>query len=96
MEGRPQGGLNGSRLRRRHRQFDFLGVGVVRHEVFGEPLEEEVAVAREVEPAEHEERAIYLLEGELEIDGVRLGERQMAVLRPGGSVTARAMPVVFQ
>ncbi|KVG18512.1 pirin family protein [Burkholderia ubonensis] len=47
--------------------------------------------------ASHEERAIYLVDGDLAIDGTPLGPAQMAVLAPGATVTltsgagARAM-----
>jgi len=42
-------------------------------------------------PAEHEERAIYVAVGEIEIDGARLQEGQMAVLAPGGQPRMRAL-----
>ena len=41
-------------------------------------------------PAEHEERAVYLAEGDLEIDGERQGRGQMLVLRPGVALTVGA------
>jgi redox-sensitive bicupin YhaK (pirin superfamily) len=36
---------------------------------------------------EHEQRGVYLLEGDLAIDGTPLPEREMAVLTPGADVT---------
>jgi redox-sensitive bicupin YhaK (pirin superfamily) len=41
-------------------------------------------------PAEHTERAVYLVEGELTVDGVALPEKQLAVLKPGAEPTLRA------
>jgi redox-sensitive bicupin YhaK (pirin superfamily) len=55
------------------------------------------AGSRLVLDAEHEERAVYLVEGTLSIDGTPLDAAQMAVLAPGAAVTlasetgARAM-----
>lgn len=55
------------------------------------------AGSRLVLDAEHEERAVYLVEGTLSIDGTPLDATQMAVLAPGVAVTlasetgARAM-----
>ncbi len=39
---------------------------------------------------EHEERALYVVEGEVECDGCVLHPGTMAVLRPGGAIAARA------
>ena len=41
--------------------------------------------------AEHEERAIYVLAGDIEIGGERYGPEQLLVLRPGDPVFARAV-----
>lgn len=41
-------------------------------------------------PADHEERALYLLEGEVEVGGLRWPPRQMLVLKPGKPVDLRA------
>ncbi len=40
---------------------------------------------------DHEERAVYVALGEIEIDGAPLGEGQMAVLTPGGRLSLRAL-----
>ncbi|SNT11043.1 hypothetical protein SAMN06265795_11450 [Noviherbaspirillum humi] len=37
-------------------------------------------------PAEHEERAVYLVEGDLSLDGQPLEAHRMAVLKPGGEI----------
>lgn len=42
--------------------------------------------------AEWEERALYLLEGEIEIAGDRFGPDQLLVLRPGDAITIKAGP----
>jgi len=42
--------------------------------------------------AEWEERALYLLEGEIEIAGDRFGPDQLLVLRPGDAITITAGP----
>ncbi len=39
----------------------------------------------------HEERAIYVVEGEIEIAGERFTGPQMLIFRPGDRITARAM-----
>lgn len=41
--------------------------------------------------AEHEERAVYLLSGRVDITGTRLGPREMAVLKPGLATAIDAM-----
>jgi hypothetical protein len=41
-------------------------------------------------PAEHEERAVYVASGELDIDGRKIGEGQLAVLEPSRTVRLRA------
>jgi redox-sensitive bicupin YhaK (pirin superfamily) len=41
--------------------------------------------------AEHEERAIYVISGEIEISGQSHAPERLLVLRPGDSVTARAV-----
>ena len=41
--------------------------------------------------AEHEERAIYVLAGDIEIGGEQYGPEQLLVLRPGDPVFARAV-----
>lgn len=41
-------------------------------------------------PAEHEERAVHIVEGELEIDGELHGAGQLAVFTPGADVSFRA------
>lgn len=41
-------------------------------------------------PPEHEERGLYLIEGEAEIDGESLTLHHLAVLTPGSAVTLRA------
>ncbi len=41
-------------------------------------------------PAEHEERAVYLVQGSVAVDGTALEERQLAVLPPGKAVDIRA------
>ena len=43
-----------------------------------------------IEP-EHEERALYLLNGEIEIDGTRFGAGEMLVLNPGATVELKAV-----
>jgi len=42
-------------------------------------------------PDDHAERAVYVAQGELEIEGTRLQEGQMAVLAPGGRPSLRAL-----
>ncbi|WP_394690304.1 pirin family protein [Hoeflea sp.] len=42
--------------------------------------------------AEWEERALYLLEGEIEISGDRFGPDQLLVFRPGDAITIKAGP----
>jgi redox-sensitive bicupin YhaK (pirin superfamily) len=42
-------------------------------------------------PADHEERAVYVAVGEMELEGTRLQEGQMAVLAPGGQPRMRAL-----
>ena len=42
-------------------------------------------------PAEHEERGIYLVEGEIEITGDRFAAGRLLVLRPGDEITVRAL-----
>jgi len=42
-------------------------------------------------PADHEERAVYVAVGEIEIEGARLQEGHMAVLAPGGQPRLRAL-----
>jgi redox-sensitive bicupin YhaK (pirin superfamily) len=42
-------------------------------------------------PAEHEERAVYVVSGELALDENRIGEGQLLVLEPGASPTVRAV-----
>ncbi len=46
--------------------------------------------ARLLLDSEHEERAVYVVEGSVEIDGQQYGEGVMAILRAGGDVTLRA------
>ncbi len=41
-------------------------------------------------PAEHEERAVYVANGQLDIDGRKIGEGQLAVLEPSRTVRLRA------
>jgi redox-sensitive bicupin YhaK (pirin superfamily) len=41
-------------------------------------------------PAEHTERAVYLVQGDITVDGVALPEKQLAVLEPGSEPTLRA------
>jgi redox-sensitive bicupin YhaK (pirin superfamily) len=41
-------------------------------------------------PAEHTERAVYLVQGDITVDGAALPEKQLAVLRPGSEPTLRA------
>jgi redox-sensitive bicupin YhaK (pirin superfamily) len=41
--------------------------------------------------AEHEERAIYVLAGEIEIGGDRFGPEKLLVLRPGDRIAVRAI-----
>ncbi len=48
------------------------------------------AGARFVIPAEHEERAAYLVEGAVEVDGVAFQPGELLVFRPGQAVTLRA------
>jgi redox-sensitive bicupin YhaK (pirin superfamily) len=43
---------------------------------------------------DHEERAIYLVEGEVEIAGDRFGGAQLLVIRPGDRLTVRAITAV--
>jgi redox-sensitive bicupin YhaK (pirin superfamily) len=40
--------------------------------------------------ADHEERAVYVLDGEVEISGDRFGGGQLLVFKPGDAVTLRA------
>ena len=42
-------------------------------------------------PDDHAERAVYVVQGELEVDGTRLPEGQMAVLAPEGRPRLRAL-----
>ena len=42
-------------------------------------------------PADHEDRGIYVLEGEVEIAGDRFGAGQMLVFRPGDAITLKAL-----
>jgi hypothetical protein len=42
-------------------------------------------------PAEHEERAVYLVQGDLEVDGTSIAEGQLVVLAPGTEPTLRAL-----
>jgi redox-sensitive bicupin YhaK (pirin superfamily) len=39
---------------------------------------------------EHEERGVYAVEGDIEVDGTALAPTQLAVLAPGSTVTIRA------
>jgi hypothetical protein len=48
------------------------------------------AGARLVLPAEHEERALYLTEGTVELDGLVFGPGELLVFRPGSELTVRA------
>ncbi|HEX8439595.1 pirin family protein [Archangium sp.] len=41
-------------------------------------------------PAEHEERALYLAEGTVELDGTEFGVGELLVFRPGSEITLRA------
>jgi redox-sensitive bicupin YhaK (pirin superfamily) len=41
-------------------------------------------------PPEHEERAVYVVQGELAVGETSVGEGQLAVLEPGASATLRA------
>jgi redox-sensitive bicupin YhaK (pirin superfamily) len=41
-------------------------------------------------PAEHTERAVYLVQGDITVDGIALPEKQLAVLEPGSEPTLRA------
>ena len=41
-------------------------------------------------PAEHEERAVYVVGGEVEVAGDRFGEGQLLVFRPGDAITLTA------
>jgi redox-sensitive bicupin YhaK (pirin superfamily) len=41
-------------------------------------------------PAEHDERAVYVVSGELEVGGTRITEGQLAVLQPGALARMRA------
>jgi redox-sensitive bicupin YhaK (pirin superfamily) len=42
-------------------------------------------------PAEHAERAAYVLQGEIEIAGDRFGPHKLLVFRPGDAITLRAV-----
>jgi redox-sensitive bicupin YhaK (pirin superfamily) len=42
-------------------------------------------------PADHPERAAYVARGRVEIDGREIGQGQMAVLAPGGTVPVKAL-----
>jgi redox-sensitive bicupin YhaK (pirin superfamily) len=42
-------------------------------------------------PADHDERAVYVVEGDLTIGGITVTEGQLAVLEPGTNVTVRAL-----
>ncbi len=42
-------------------------------------------------PGEHEERALYLIEGVVEIDGVPFQPGRLVLLRPGGKVALRTI-----
>ncbi len=46
--------------------------------------------ARTVLPAGHEERAAYVVEGELQVDGKAYGAGQLLVFKPGAAVTLMA------
>jgi len=41
--------------------------------------------------AEHEERAIYVIDGEIDIAGDRFGRERLLVLRPGDRITLNAV-----
>jgi redox-sensitive bicupin YhaK (pirin superfamily) len=41
-------------------------------------------------PSEHDERAVYVVNGELAVDGARISAGQLAVLEPGKNSTLRA------
>jgi hypothetical protein len=41
-------------------------------------------------PAEHEERALYLVEGSVELDGMTFSPGELLVFRPGSELTVRA------
>jgi redox-sensitive bicupin YhaK (pirin superfamily) len=45
-------------------------------------------------PPEHPERSVYLVEGELELDGAPLPAMQLVILRPGTTVTLHARTAV--
>jgi len=47
--------------------------------------------ARLVLPADHEERALYLAEGTVELDGLVCGPGELLVFRPGSELTVRAL-----
>lgn len=49
------------------------------------------AGARLALPEEHEERAVYVVEGAVEIEGARVEARTMAVLAPGGAPELTAL-----
>jgi hypothetical protein len=42
-------------------------------------------------PAEHEERAVYIVQGNLLVDGTSIAEGQLVVLAPGSEPTLRAL-----
>jgi redox-sensitive bicupin YhaK (pirin superfamily) len=42
-------------------------------------------------PPEHEERAVYVVQGELAVGNSKVGEGELAVLEPGASVALRAI-----
>jgi redox-sensitive bicupin YhaK (pirin superfamily) len=42
-------------------------------------------------PADHDERAVYAVEGDFNIGGITVTEGQLAVLEPGTNVTVRAL-----
>ena len=42
-------------------------------------------------PAEHEERAVYVLQGEIEISGDRFEPGRLLVFRPGDPITIKAV-----
>ena len=42
-------------------------------------------------PDDHEERAVHVLSGEVEIAGEQFGEGQLLIFRPGDAITVRAL-----
>jgi redox-sensitive bicupin YhaK (pirin superfamily) len=85
------------------REFDGVSLSVIAGEAFG--LRSPVAslwptlyvhalFAQEATlqiPAEHDERAVYVVSGELALGENRIGEGQLLVLQPGDSPTLRAV-----